>query len=173
MFFRCGRLFIRRIVQWKRLTGLCSSRVTRSNSSLLTFYYASFKLFLWAETDMFWIQSAVTSLCFTPDSEKIITASKDGTIRVWNINGMFYIYQPLCLLIFNMLILFTGSCHKVMSASFVFLYISNIFSSFLRLLGLHQEDNAWKPFYFLPFFTKVDKPFITENVNQSVLKQSV
>ncbi|CAM0878193.1 unnamed protein product [Alopecurus aequalis] len=31
-------------------------------------------------------KSAVTSLCFTPDSEKIITASKDGTIRVWNIN---------------------------------------------------------------------------------------
>jgi WD40 repeat protein len=40
------------------------------------------------------MQSAVTSLCFTPDSEKIITASKDGTIRVWNINGMFLIYQP-------------------------------------------------------------------------------
>uniref|UniRef100_M8C988 Uncharacterized protein n=1 Tax=Aegilops tauschii TaxID=37682 RepID=M8C988_AEGTA len=33
-------------------------------------------------------KSAVTSLCFTPDSEKIITASKDGTIRVWNINGL-------------------------------------------------------------------------------------
>lgn len=33
-------------------------------------------------------QSAVTWLCFSPNSEQIITASKDGTIRIWNINGM-------------------------------------------------------------------------------------
>jgi WD40 repeat protein len=33
-------------------------------------------------------KSAVTWLCFTWDSEGIITASKDGSIRVWNINGM-------------------------------------------------------------------------------------
>ncbi|KAG8061904.1 hypothetical protein GUJ93_ZPchr0003g17615 [Zizania palustris] len=33
-------------------------------------------------------KSAVTCLCFAPNSEQIITASKDGTIRVWNINGM-------------------------------------------------------------------------------------
>lgn len=32
-------------------------------------------------------QSAVTWLCFTPNSEQIITASKDGTMRIWNING--------------------------------------------------------------------------------------
>ncbi|XP_010544365.1 PREDICTED: transducin beta-like protein 2 [Tarenaya hassleriana] len=31
-------------------------------------------------------KSAVTWLCFTPDSEQIITASKDGSIRIWNIN---------------------------------------------------------------------------------------
>lgn len=32
-------------------------------------------------------QSAVTWLDFTWDSERIITASKDGSIRIWNING--------------------------------------------------------------------------------------
>jgi len=32
-------------------------------------------------------KSAVTCLCFAPNSEQIITASKDGSIRVWNING--------------------------------------------------------------------------------------
>ncbi|KAI3866711.1 hypothetical protein MKX03_006559 [Papaver bracteatum] len=32
-------------------------------------------------------KSAVTWLCFSPNSEQIITASKDGTIRIWNING--------------------------------------------------------------------------------------
>ncbi|KAF9616350.1 hypothetical protein IFM89_029604 [Coptis chinensis] len=31
-------------------------------------------------------KSAVTWLCFTPSSEQIITASKDGSIRIWNIN---------------------------------------------------------------------------------------
>ncbi|OAY49304.1 transducin beta-like protein 2 isoform X3 [Manihot esculenta] len=31
-------------------------------------------------------KSAVTWLCFTPNSEQIITASKDGSIRTWNIN---------------------------------------------------------------------------------------
>ena len=36
------------------------------------------------------LQSAVTWLCFTPDSEQIITASKDGSIRIWNINGMSF-----------------------------------------------------------------------------------
>lgn len=36
-------------------------------------------------------KSAVTSLCFAPDSEKIITASKDGTIRVWNINVRYHL----------------------------------------------------------------------------------
>ncbi|PWZ52728.1 Transducin beta-like protein 2 [Zea mays] len=35
-------------------------------------------------------KSAVTCLCFAPNSEQIITASKDGSIRVWNINGMLY-----------------------------------------------------------------------------------
>jgi WD40 repeat protein len=39
----------------------------------------------------FFIQSAVTCLCFAPNSEQIITASKDGSIRVWNINGMLYL----------------------------------------------------------------------------------
>ncbi|XP_026377991.1 transducin beta-like protein 2 [Papaver somniferum] len=31
-------------------------------------------------------KSAVTWLCFSPNSEQIITASKDGTIIIWNIN---------------------------------------------------------------------------------------
>jgi WD40 repeat protein len=40
------------------------------------------------------VQSAVTWLCFAPNSEQIITASKDGSIRIWNINGVskFYVY---------------------------------------------------------------------------------
>lgn len=36
-------------------------------------------------------KSAVTWLCFTPNSERIITASKDGTIRVWNINVRYHL----------------------------------------------------------------------------------
>ncbi|OAY76924.1 Transducin beta-like protein 2 [Ananas comosus] len=36
-------------------------------------------------------KSAVTSLCFTPNSEQIITASKDGSIRVWNINVRYHL----------------------------------------------------------------------------------
>ncbi|KAM5554913.1 hypothetical protein ABKV19_023032 [Rosa sericea] len=35
-------------------------------------------------------KSAVTWLCFTPDSEQIITASKDGSIRIWNINVRYH-----------------------------------------------------------------------------------
>lgn len=31
-------------------------------------------------------KSAVTWLCFTPNSEQVITASKDGTLKLWNIN---------------------------------------------------------------------------------------
>ncbi|KAI4354891.1 hypothetical protein L6164_003716 [Bauhinia variegata] len=31
-------------------------------------------------------KSAVTWLCFAPNSEQIITASKDGSMRIWNIN---------------------------------------------------------------------------------------
>lgn len=36
-------------------------------------------------------KSAVTSLCFTPNSEQIITASKDGTMRIWNINVRYHL----------------------------------------------------------------------------------
>ncbi|XP_042454142.1 transducin beta-like protein 2 isoform X1 [Zingiber officinale] len=36
-------------------------------------------------------KSAVTCLCFTPDSEKIITASKDGSVRIWNINVRYHL----------------------------------------------------------------------------------
>ncbi|KAK1273499.1 hypothetical protein QJS04_geneDACA020594 [Acorus gramineus] len=36
-------------------------------------------------------KSAVTCLCFTPNSEKIITASKDGTMRMWNINVRYHL----------------------------------------------------------------------------------
>ncbi|KAG6435676.1 hypothetical protein SASPL_100551 [Salvia splendens] len=35
-------------------------------------------------------KSAVTWLCFSPNSEQIITASKDGTIRIWNINVRYH-----------------------------------------------------------------------------------
>ncbi|KAJ1292612.1 hypothetical protein BS78_01G003200 [Paspalum vaginatum] len=36
-------------------------------------------------------KSAVTCLCFAPNSEQIITASKDGSIRVWNINVRYHL----------------------------------------------------------------------------------
>lgn len=36
-------------------------------------------------------KSAVTWLCFAPNSEQIITASKDGTLRVWNINVRYHL----------------------------------------------------------------------------------
>lgn len=36
-------------------------------------------------------KSAVTWLCFAPNSEEIITASKDGTIRFWNINVRYHL----------------------------------------------------------------------------------
>nr|XP_016473596.1 PREDICTED: transducin beta-like protein 2 [Nicotiana tabacum] len=38
-------------------------------------------------------KSAVTCLCFTPNSEQIITASKDGSIRVWNINVRYHLSE--------------------------------------------------------------------------------
>ncbi|KAL2511434.1 Transducin/WD40 repeat-like superfamily protein [Abeliophyllum distichum] len=36
-------------------------------------------------------KSAVTWLCFAPNSEQIITASKDGSIRIWNINVRYHL----------------------------------------------------------------------------------
>ncbi|THU54884.1 hypothetical protein C4D60_Mb11t00760 [Musa balbisiana] len=36
-------------------------------------------------------KSAVTCLCFTHNSEQIITASKDGSLRVWNINVRYHL----------------------------------------------------------------------------------
>ncbi|KAJ8748903.1 hypothetical protein K2173_013336 [Erythroxylum novogranatense] len=36
-------------------------------------------------------KSAVSWLCFTPNSEQIITASKDGSIRIWNINVRYHL----------------------------------------------------------------------------------
>ncbi|CAN8308998.1 unnamed protein product [Cochlearia groenlandica] len=36
-------------------------------------------------------KSAVTWLCFSPNSDKIITASKDGTLRLWNINVRYHL----------------------------------------------------------------------------------
>ena len=35
-------------------------------------------------------------ICLSNGQCLTFTVSKDGTIRVWNINGMFYIYQPSC-----------------------------------------------------------------------------
>jgi WD40 repeat protein len=43
-------------------------------------------------------KSAVTWLDFTWDSERIVTASKDGTIRIWNINVRYHLDEdPKCL----------------------------------------------------------------------------
>ncbi|KAL8129097.1 hypothetical protein V2J09_018252 [Rumex salicifolius] len=36
-------------------------------------------------------KSAVTWLCFSPDSEQMITASKDGTMKIWNINVRYHL----------------------------------------------------------------------------------
>lgn len=36
-------------------------------------------------------KSAVTWLCFSPNSEQIITVSKDGSIRIWNINVRYHL----------------------------------------------------------------------------------
>ncbi|OVA07675.1 WD40 repeat [Macleaya cordata] len=36
-------------------------------------------------------KSAVTWLCFSPNSEQIITASKDGSMRIWNINVRYHL----------------------------------------------------------------------------------
>lgn len=36
-------------------------------------------------------KSAVTWLCFSEDSEQIITASKDGSMRIWNINVRYHL----------------------------------------------------------------------------------
>ncbi|KAI3922932.1 hypothetical protein MKW98_007063 [Papaver atlanticum] len=38
-------------------------------------------------------ESAVTWLCFSSISEQIITASKDGTIKIWNINVQYDFHQ--------------------------------------------------------------------------------
>lgn len=35
-------------------------------------------------------KSAVTWLCFSPNSEQIITASKDGSLRIWNVNVRYH-----------------------------------------------------------------------------------
>lgn len=46
-------------------------------------------------------KSAVTWLCFAPNSEQIITASKDGSIRIWNINVRYHLDEdPKCLKVF-------------------------------------------------------------------------
>ncbi|KAJ7541617.1 hypothetical protein O6H91_10G067400 [Diphasiastrum complanatum] len=46
-------------------------------------------------------KSAVTWLCFTWDSERIITASKDGSVRIWNINVRYHLDEdPKCLKVF-------------------------------------------------------------------------
>ncbi|KAH1108640.1 hypothetical protein J1N35_012408 [Gossypium stocksii] len=38
-------------------------------------------------------KSAVTWLCFSPNSEQIITTSKDGSMRVWNINVRYHLSE--------------------------------------------------------------------------------
>jgi WD40 repeat protein len=47
-------------------------------------------------------KSAVTWLDFTWDSERIITASKDGSIRIWNINVRYHMDEdPKCIKVFK------------------------------------------------------------------------
>ncbi|GBG76057.1 hypothetical protein CBR_g21297 [Chara braunii] len=47
-------------------------------------------------------KSAVTWLCFAHDSEKVVTASKDGKIKVWNINVRYELSEdPRCLHTFD------------------------------------------------------------------------
>ncbi|KAK9273364.1 hypothetical protein L1049_018173 [Liquidambar formosana] len=47
-------------------------------------------------------KSAVTWLCFAPNSEQIITASKDGSIRIWNINVRYHLDEdPKTLKVFQ------------------------------------------------------------------------
>ncbi|MQL99102.1 hypothetical protein Taro_031814 [Colocasia esculenta] len=47
-------------------------------------------------------KSAVTWLCFSPNSEQIITSSKDGTMRVWNINVRYHLDEdPKTLKVFQ------------------------------------------------------------------------
>ncbi|KAG8391671.1 hypothetical protein BUALT_Bualt01G0211500 [Buddleja alternifolia] len=47
-------------------------------------------------------KSAVTWLCFSPNSEQIITASKDGSIRIWNINVRYHMDEdPKTLKVFT------------------------------------------------------------------------
>ena len=44
-------------------------------------------------------KSQVLCLAFSPDSQKMVTASKDGTWRVWNINVRFHQQEdPKCLI---------------------------------------------------------------------------
>ncbi|XP_068634615.1 uncharacterized protein [Aristolochia californica] len=46
-------------------------------------------------------KSAVTWLCFTPNSEQIITTSKDGSMRIWNINVRYHLDEdPKALKVF-------------------------------------------------------------------------
>ncbi|MCO5575909.1 hypothetical protein L7F22_029716 [Adiantum nelumboides] len=48
------------------------------------------------------LESAVTWLDFTSDASGIVTASKDGTIRVWNINVRYHLDEdPKCLKTFR------------------------------------------------------------------------
>eukprot|EP01018_Ginkgo_biloba_P018257 Gb_21245 [translate_table: standard] len=47
-------------------------------------------------------KSAVTWLDFTSDSERIVTTSKDGSIRIWNINVRYHLDEdPKCMKVFT------------------------------------------------------------------------
>ncbi|TYH56761.1 hypothetical protein ES332_D08G042900v1 [Gossypium tomentosum] len=52
-----------------------------THGSLLCFFFTAYS------------ESAVTWLCFSPNSEQIITTSKDGSIRVWNINVRYHLSE--------------------------------------------------------------------------------
>eukprot|EP00245_Coleochaete_scutata_P001819 TRINITY_DN12271_c0_g1_i1.p1 TRINITY_DN12271_c0_g1~~TRINITY_DN12271_c0_g1_i1.p1 ORF type:complete len:429 (-),score=84.15 TRINITY_DN12271_c0_g1_i1:396-1682(-) len=47
-------------------------------------------------------KSAVTWLSFSADSQRVVTASKDGTIKIWNINVRYHLQEdPKCLRTFD------------------------------------------------------------------------
>ena len=85
--------------------------------------------------NFFNVQSAVTWLCFTPNSEQIITASKDGSIRIWNINGMSMQQAFMC------------GYMKCFSSIRAMIYISLSISVYLSSFVHHTYDLS---FFFFP-----------------------
>lgn len=101
MFFRCGRLFIRRIVQWRRLTGLCNSRVTRSNSSLLTLFRHISNYSCERRLTSFYFRVLLLVCVSLRILRRLLLHQKMVPFEYGISMVCSYIHQPLCLLIFN------------------------------------------------------------------------